>query len=395
MADPVYQYVTPQGTIVPDTSSILGVTQAEYKAAFRQDLVVTPSTPQGVLIVAETTSRVAVVNNNAAEGNQINPNIAGGINLDSVMALSGQQRTAATNSIIPSVALTGVAGTPIPAGTQASTAAGIIFASQSTVVLADDGTATVDFAAIDTGPIQCPENALTQVVTNIDGWETVTNPNAAVPGMLTMSDMRARAFRNNTIGFQGVAINVCITSALYNVANVASLTYRENFTKADATIDGIFLLANSVWACVAGGADADIAAALLENKSSGSNWNGGVTVNLVEPTSGQTYPVKFDRPTAVPVLIRVTTTNGNANDIRQAVLDYIAGDIEGMPGFVTGADVEPFVISGAVITEYPTVNVTKVEVTLASSVSYSTDPIAIALNQIATAVSSSITVISS
>lgn len=395
MADTVvYQYVTPQGVIVPDTSGILGGVQAEYKDAFGQDLVVTPDTPQGVLITGETAARVEVVNNNAAVANQINPNISGGVNLDCVMALSGQQRKKATKSVIPGVTLTGVSGTPIPEGTQASTPSGSLFTSLSAVVLSGGGTATVDFASITPGPVQCPANTLTQVVSDVPGWETVNNTNAANVGTNVQSDMNARAFRNNTIAFQGVALNACIVSSLYNVDGVTSLTYRENPTNATAVIDGITLIANSIWACVRGGADSDIAACLLENKSSGSNWNGTTDINLVEPASGQTYAVKFDRPTEVPVLVRVTTTNGNVNDIRQAVLDYAAGNIEGMPGLVTGADVEPFVISGGIITEYPTVNVTKVEVTLASAPSsWSTNPIDIALNQIATISAASITVI--
>lgn len=402
MADP-YQYIVNNGVIVPDTSDLLAQVQTEYKTVFGADLVVTPDTPQGVLSTAEALARAQEVRNNAAVANQLNPNIAGGIFLDSIMALMGVQRTPATQTIVPGVTLTGVAGTVISAGTQAQTAAMDLFASLATVVLESDGTATVDFASVEFGPIVCAANTLTQVVTNVLGWETINNTNAGVLGSTTQSDQATRAYRNNTLAFQGVGLSVAITSALYNVPGVKSggVAYRENYTDADLTIDGIFLLKNSVWACVRGGSDLDIAAALLENKSTGSNWNGDVEIDLIEPTGGQTYTVKFDRPTEIPILVKVTSA-GDSAAIKQAVLDYAAGLIEitgtngtqsNVPGFVVGSDVSPFEIGGAIMAENPGIFVNKVEISYASSISYTTNTLAIALDEIAVTDLASITVV--
>ena len=99
---------------------------------------------------------------------------------------------------------------------------------------------------------------------------------------------------------------------------------------------GISMIQNSIYACVEGGSATDIAAALLENKSSGCAWNGNTTVDVTEPASGQTYAVQFDIPTQVGILVQVTTTNGNAANITQAILDYAAGNINGLAGFVVG-----------------------------------------------------------
>ncbi|NIT55540.1 MAG: hypothetical protein GWN00_04685, partial [Aliifodinibius sp.] len=60
------------------------------------------------------------------------------------------------------------------------------------------------------------------------------------------------------------------------------------------------------------------AAALLENKTAGANWNGSVSVNVTDPTSGQVYPVKFARPDEIDIWIRVTiaqTTITDPNDV--------------------------------------------------------------------------------
>ena len=88
MADDNYEYINPTGLIVPETSTLLLEVQNSFKDVFGSDLVVTPDTPQGVLITLLTLVRAAVVNNNAALANQINPNKAGGVFLDAILGLS-------------------------------------------------------------------------------------------------------------------------------------------------------------------------------------------------------------------------------------------------------------------------------------------------------------------
>jgi Baseplate J-like protein len=411
MAESVpFQYITSTGVIVPDTSGLLSDVQSEYQAVFGADLVVTPDTPQGVLITAEALTRAEVVNNNAALANQINPNIAGGVFLDAIMALTGMQRTVATPTVVTNVSLTGVAGTVIPSGSLAATAAGDQFQSVSNVTLGAGGTATIGFQSVATGPIPCAGSALTTIVSNILGWETVTNNASGSPastttlGTVTQSDQAARALRQNTLAFQGVALPVAITSALYATEGVTSLTFQENVSASTQTINGISMVAHSIYACVAGGTDQAVAASLLENKSSGCAWNGGTTVSVVEPASGQTYSVSFDRPTTVGILVKVISPNGNSNNIIQAILDYAAGLIEitgtngvisAVPGFVVGADVSPFEIAAAIVSENPGTYVSQVQVSLVSSVSYSTDIIAIGVSQQAYTQASYITVSSS
>lgn len=378
-----FQYITETGVIVPDTQSILTDVQTEYKNLFGEDLIVTADTPQGMLITAETVARTEVVNNNAAVANQINPNIAGGIWLDAILALTGMQRTAATKTVIENVVLTGIPNTIIPAGTKSSTATGTIFSSDATIVLDVTGNGTVNFSSDIFGPVDVPANTLTQIITNILGWETVNNPSAGILGASTQSDQSARALRENTLAFQGVSISEAIVSALYNVSGVTSLTFQENTAATTQVINGISMVAHSVYACVKGGTDLDVAAALLENKSSGSAWNGGTSVNIIEPASEQEYTVKFDRPTEIGILIRVTTPNGNPTNIKSAILAWAANQIDGLQGFAVGVDASPFEIAAAINSQYPETYISKVEISLTSPVSYSTNIISIAVNQIA------------
>ena len=152
------------------------------------------------------------------------------------------------------------------------------------------------------------------------------------------------------------------------------------------------MLPNSVYACVSGGVSTAIAAALLENKSSGAAWNGGTTVSVVEPASLQTYQVKYDVPTPVAVGVKATVHNITSAAATQAILDYAAGNIPNVTGFVVGSSVSPFDIAGAIISENPGGYVPSVTVGLASGTTYSTTPLSIAVNQIATLSSTNISI---
>lgn len=393
MAD--YQYINETGTIVPDTADIQTGVQNEYRAAFGADLDVTPSTPQGLLITAETLARDAVVRNNAALANQINPNLAAGIFLDAICALTALERDAATFSTVTAT-MTGVNGTIIPEGARAQTSNNDIFESTQTVTITG-GTATAIFRAIESGPIACASGALNQIVDAVLGWETIDNVAGAELGQEQQSDQSLRTLRKLTLAIQGVALPEAIISGVMVVEGVKSMTFRENVTNATATIDGKSLLAHSVYACVDGGTDSDVAKALLANKSLGANWNGAVTVNVTEPLSGQAYAVKFDRPTAVPVLVRTWVRSDSVlldpiTSTKDAIMAYVNGELEGERGFVVGADVSSFELAGAVNRNAPGIYVQKLETSDDAGVSWSSDEIPIGIDQKATLLVTNISV---
>lgn len=389
MAD--YQYVTETGLIVPDTSAVLEEVRDEFRVALGADLIVTPSTPQGALIVAETVARTNVIENNAAVANQINPNLAGGVFLDAIWALTGGQRLAATPSVLTDVALTGLPGVVIPAGSQISTTDGSVFESTSGVVLDGTGFAVARFQSVELGPIAVAPGSL-QIVSAILGWDAATTATAANLGRNEESDIAARLRRRNTLSLQNVALPEAIVSALYAVTGVRSVAFRENTTSASIVIEGVTLVPHSIFACVDGGADEGIGSvswALLQNKSLGADWNGSTTVLVYDEISGQQYPVKFSRPTTIDIQARfsVRSPSGALGDIlsvvQAAVLAYAAGEIDGEVGFAVGENVSAFELAGAVTRQIPGLYVQKCEISLLSPVSWSTDEIDISITQVA------------
>lgn len=384
MAD--FNYLTDKGVIVPDTSQTRDVVVADWRSAFGQDLDVSPETPQGVFITQDIEVRDAVARNNADIANQINPDIAGGIWLDALWALTNGQRRGATKSLLLGVELTGLPSTLVPAGSAAIVSnTSERFLTTSAVIIGAGGTALVDMRAENTGPIAAPISSLDQVASSVLGWETVNNPSAALLGRDVESDISSRRRRRNTLALQSVAMPEAIKSRIYALEDVRSLVFRENTTNTTQVIDGITIPPHSIWVVVDGGVNADIAMALLQTKTLGAGLTGSVVVPTVDPASGQTYQVKFDRPNEISIFVKVTvraSTLDVQSIIPQAIVDYATGEMEGELGLVVGQDASPFEFAGAVNQAEPRIFVTKVEVSDNGS-TWSTASYAIALNEVA------------
>lgn len=399
MAD--YNYITTSGVITTDTATVLSEVTAEFQTAFGADLNPDPSTPQGLLIAAETAARTGVIRNNAQVANQINPNLAGGVFLEAICALTGLQRRTASPSVIPGVALSGIPGTVVPAGAVAKTTAGDEFASVSAVTIDGTGMATVDFSAVIPGATPAPIGSLTQIVTGVLGWDAVSNPTAAVLGQDEETDAALRARRRVTLALQGTALPSSIISAVNDVTGVRSMSFRENTAATVQVIDGVSMAPHSIYACVEGGTDADVANALFVNKSLGAGYNTGpgpsVTVAVTEPLSGQLYNVTFGRPQLVPIKAKVTVRSGSSlldpqTVVRDAILGLFNGLVTGEDRIGVGSDVSPFEMSGAITAYAPGLFVSLVEVALVSSPTYGTASIPINIWQLATITASSIQV---
>jgi uncharacterized phage protein gp47/JayE len=395
-----YEYVESTGVIVPDVSDIQTQVNGEWQNVFGADLVVTADTPQGTMITAEVTARSRVAQMLAQLANMINPNLAGGVFLDAICAFLGLEREEATYTVVPAVTIAGQPNTIFQAGqlqAQGATSSAF-FTNVAAVQLSVTGSATVDFQCQTAGPVECPIGDLS-IATQVLGWETIDNTAAGVLGELEQSDISLRSLRKQTLALQGASTVEAITSAIADVAGVQSFSFLENIANTAETINGIPLVANSIWACVNGGASTDIAAALLKSKTIGANYNGAQSVSVVEPASGQTYTVLFDRPTQMSVMVRVTMRQGTSTAdlstaVPQAIVDYANGNVAGDAGFVVGQQVSPFDLSGAIYSEVPGAFVSKVEVAFAgASPVYQTTELAIALNQIATVTANLVQVI--
>lgn len=372
MAD-VYNYDLTTGYVVPDTADIQAEVQAEYTNTFGADLDVTsPSTPQGLLINAETQARVAVADNNAALANQINPAFAGGVFLDAILALMGAERIPASSSSVLCT-LVGSAGTLIAAGSLVQDTNGNQWEVGQDVTIPLGGTLSdVVFNSVVPGAITVLTAQISTIISNILGWDSVTNPAANyTTGNATQSDASARQYRMNTLFLQSNGLAGSIISCLSAINGVQSLSFLEN-TGGATTIEGVAMNANSIYVCVNGGSDGDIAAGLSASKSAGCAYTNGASQNPVTfpyqvPISGQTINVLFDRPNIIQVgvqmtVILVTPIQDYVTTLTQAILNYAAGEVNGLQGLVVGKNVSPFEIAASIGIQYPGAYITNLQI---------------------------------
>lgn len=394
MAD--YSFIVNRGVIVPDTATTRAQVEAEFRAVFGDDMPTDPATPQGLLITRITEERDAIARNNAELANQINPALSGGVFLDSLMALTGGRRRSSVRSLIVGALLGGVPGTNVPAGAIAETEQGEQFELVNAVVLDAVGSATGNLRAMQDGEIIVPAGGLNTVASSVLGWETITNPTAAIPGQLEENDVLLRRRRAQTLALQTTSINEAIVSRLYDIEAVRSCYYLENFADVDQVIDGIPMRKHSIWACVEGGTDVEVAQALYETKTVGGGYNGAIVVEVPDPINGRLYEVKFDRPEEVTLLIRATV-RASTLDVQQLipdlVMNYVNGEIDGDVSFVVGSDVSTFEIASAINQQEPSIFVKKVELSVVGSGTWSADTMVIAPNQIARTQRSSVQVV--
>jgi len=391
-----YDYIVTTGVVQPDTSSLMADVVAEYQTALGADIIATPDTPEGLLIAAEVSARSKVLANNAALANQINPNIAGGVFLDAIWALTGGQRQQSTQSQV-AVTCSGVSGTIITTSVLLRSTAGDLWQASANATIPSGGSITVIFNSVQYGQITAGIGTVTQIVTGVLGLETVTNPAAATSGQISQSDVALKTLRKNMLGLNSTGLPTATIARLYAVKGVQSLQFLENVSGSTVTISGISLVRNSIWVCVNGGSNADIAAALLASKGVGCGYNGATPATVTDESSGQPYTVLFDRPSVINIQVEVSYRSSSSvvdptSDIITAVLNYAAGLVPNEAGFVVGGNVSPFEIAGAVNYYNPTIYVQNVRVCVVGG-SLSSAELVIAKNQIAAVAISAITVV--
>jgi uncharacterized phage protein gp47/JayE len=383
---PAYSYIESNGLILPDTADLKDAVEAEFREAFGDDLILLPESPEGVLVAVETEARDAVLRNNAELANQINPEAAGGVFLDALCAFTGLARRPAESSLVKAQ-LAGVPETIIPEGSRAATTAGDVFVLRQNLALGGDGQGEAWFYSEAADAIPAPAGSLTRIIDQALGWEGIDNAEPAGLGRPVESDEQLRKRRRDTLFLQGVALPGAIVSGVLDVPGVRSVVFRENVFDEEQIIDGATIPAHSIYVIVDGGTDEDVAQAIFQKKSLGCGLKGETEAQVKCPESGQSYSIRFDRPTLVEIRARATVrVMGSAaldytTIVRQAVMDYALDKLPGLRGLATGAAVSPFEMAMAVGLVEPAIFVIKMEVGPAGAADLSTDTMTLAIRE--------------
>ena len=126
-----------------------------------------------------------------------------------------------------------------------------------------------------------------------------------------------------------------LAGEVLSVSGVTDAYVSENSTAQPVTVGGVTLPAHSLYVCVNGGVDTDVALAILRKKPPGCTSVGTSSVVVVDPNAAYAkppeYSVQFTRAQAVPVYVAVVLASGTtvpstaATDVQAAIVAGFEG----------------------------------------------------------------------
>ena len=328
------------GLVAEETSVVRARIAQEWKNAFATDprlpvLDTNPETPAGQLIDGQTALASEKDNDMIYIANMFNPKNATGVWQDALAAVYFLNRKIALPTYV-TCQVRGAYGTTIPYGALVQDVNGYTFLNTSVVVIGSSGTANIYVRCTETGAVEVAPNTVTQIVTTVPGWDSVTNPSAGVTGR---DEESQAAFENRRAGSVGKNSHGAVASIYGTIAdlnNVVAVLVLENTTNADKTIKGVTLAGHSVYISVYGGDNTDIARAIY-NKIDGGVGTQGNTMLTYNPASDNIadqpdalYTYYIERPDTVETAVKVTVsddeTTGLTNAIKESVVENFNGN---------------------------------------------------------------------
>ena len=301
-----------------------------------------PESPAGQLVDSQTSAVVEKDTELLYLCNQFDPAKNEGVFQDAIARIYFLTRKGAVPSSAV-IKVTGLPGTVIPISAQIQSAADdTLWQNSAAFTIGADGTATGTFYCLTSGSIDALPGTLTQIVTVVAGWDTATNAHAATPGTLAENRgaFEQRRYESVALNSRGTAASVY--ARIMQLKNVIGCVVRENKTNVPKVIDGITLSPHSVYVCVLGGSDGDIATAMYRTVSAGCDTNGTTTYLVEDDSTGIKEPIHFQRPTEVDVTIRLKFPNAAdlSADSKQEIQEAVYANFYGE---------DPTVIDGSIM----------------------------------------------
>jgi uncharacterized phage protein gp47/JayE len=320
---------------------ILTDKNAAVKSVLGDNLNLSPESPDGQINGVYSESDAALWELAEACYNAFAPSKASGNTLSDLVEINGITREPAIASTV-TLTITGTNGTLIPAGSLVSTSDGSSeFATDANATISG-GSISVAATSTSVGPVEATSGTLTVIESPITGWDTVNNASDAIVGQNEETDADLRARRKLSVARASKATVDTILAELLQVIGVQSAFIFENDTDVVDPTTGT--PANSFQCVVQGGADADVASAIFNEKPVGISTFGSTTTGVLD-SQGVNHNINYTRPTDVPiyVIVNLTTNSDYPPDgddlIKQNIVDYTDGTLVAGRGFFVGDDI--------------------------------------------------------
>ena len=301
------------GFTSPEELAIYAGVIADINAAFGGNMNTGQSTPQGQL--ATTLAAIIGAYNDLFVDftNQVDPAYASGRMQDAIGRIYFLARRAATPTVVTAT-VSGATGTVVGVGALAKATDGTIYQALTAATIPPSGSIDMQFAALTSGPIACPAGSLNSIYRTIPGWDSITNATDGALGRDEESRSDYESRRALSVAQNATGILPSIRGAVLGVDGIVDAYVTENDTAADIVVGTQTVLANSVYVCVEGGTDDDVAYAIWSKKPPGCAYSGSTTVVVEDTNSGYvappTYSVKFQRAASLAISFDVEIANG-------------------------------------------------------------------------------------
>ena len=310
--------INENGLLIDEFSTIYNRLADKFKLIYGQDINLEQNSPDGQLLGIITNEIYDLQTLILHIYNSFDPDLAQGVELNKLLKLIAQTRRASTKSIVD-ITIVANANVTLPADYT------IIDENKNEWVINAEttlisGTNIISFNAVNFGAIEASANTINDVVTVFPEITSVNNPLPAEIGRDEESDVLLRKRRNNLLSVNSNSTIAGIYSKLFLLDTVTDAVIYENATDTyDAAKD---LTAHTLWCIIDGGPIDEITKIIATDKTIGTDLKGTVSNNYVEiflkadgTTRALTHIVKFDRPTEIPLYIKLTVSKKIITDI--------------------------------------------------------------------------------
>jgi uncharacterized phage protein gp47/JayE len=316
-------YVDGTGYHYPDYPTTLEFYKAEFRTIYGADVYLEADSQDGQWLAIVARSAYELMSLGASVYNSFSPSTAQGVGLSRQVKINGLRRRIATNSTAD-VEIVGQAGTTITNGVVEDTA-GQKWDLPALVVIPIGGSITVTVTAQELGASQSAAGAINKISTPTLGWQTVTNPLAATPGVAVESDAELRIRQSISTAIPSLSVMEGIVGAVASLDGVSRLRGYENDTGAT---DANGQTEHSISLVVEGGDSQEIGDTIARKKTPGTGTYGTTTVTTYDQY-GLPNDIDFFRPTIATIGIEITLTaltgytSGYADLIKAALSEHI------------------------------------------------------------------------
>ncbi|BBP84548.1 hypothetical protein PHLH8_41900 [Pseudomonas sp. Pc102] len=287
--------LTNKGYVGERLDSILADLDQGFRAIYGNDIDLAPDSPDGQMLGLIAQIRADLEELGEVTYRALDPDHASGAWLEQRVAYAGLTRRQARYSYLRGAALTGRAGTLIPAGSVLRDINRGRWLLVADTTLGADGSARADLRSELLGAFNLPANSALAIETLVLGWDTATSLAAAEVGAEEETDpeLRARFYRSRARPAQNSLDG--LVAALLQLADVRQVVGLEN-TGSTPDADGV--PGHSLNLIVDGGEEQAIAQAIFLRKPAGTGLMGQQSRTVVDG-QGVNRLIRFDRPAMV------------------------------------------------------------------------------------------------